>query len=136
MKKIKKTSSAFRVLQRVVDLGGSALPEQMGKESIGSMASMVRSLEDRLLIFIRDGRLIATPAGKLEIAQSCSDSKDKISAPLQVAAPRTIQNGSNLGQVLNLGNMFASVRPDGLTFRSEPSLMGATRKLPTGEIVD
>ncbi|MFZ6801947.1 hypothetical protein [Undibacterium sp. Di24W] len=29
----------------------------------------------------------------------------------------------------------AMVRPDGLTYRNEPSLMGTTRKLPNGEIV-
>lgn len=29
----------------------------------------------------------------------------------------------------------AHVRPDGLTYRNEPSLMGSTRKLPSGEVV-
>ncbi|GGX01530.1 hypothetical protein [Undibacterium macrobrachii] len=36
---------------------------------------------------------------------------------------------------LVLGNMYANVRPDGLTYRCEPSLMGSTRKLPSGEVV-
>lgn len=50
------------------------------------------------------------------------------------AAPRTIQK-SMASKVLSTKGMYASVRPDGLTFKSEPSLMGATRKLPSGDIL-
>lgn len=35
----------------------------------------------------------------------------------------------------NLPDWRANVRPEGLLYRNEPSLMGTTRKLPSGEIV-
>lgn len=36
---------------------------------------------------------------------------------------------------LAAANLFANVRPDGLTYREIPSLMGSQRKLPSGEVV-
>ena len=36
---------------------------------------------------------------------------------------------------VKLPDWRANVRPEGLLYRNEPSLMGATRKLPSGEIV-
>jgi hypothetical protein len=53
----------------------------------------------------------------------------------QVALPRTIQNGVTSTKPLSLAAVYANVRPDGVTFRSEPSLMGSTRKLPNGEVI-
>jgi hypothetical protein len=53
----------------------------------------------------------------------------------QVALPRTIQNGVTSARPLSLAAVYANVRPDGVTFRSEPSLMGSTRKLPNGEVI-
>lgn len=36
----------------------------------------------------------------------------------------------------NLPKIFSHIRPDGLVYRSIPSLMGNTRKLPSGEVLE
>lgn len=55
-------------------------------------------------------------------------------APL-VALPRTVVSSAFVKKP-SLSNIFAHIRPDGLEYRSIPSLMGKTRKLITGEVVE
>ncbi len=52
------------------------------------------------------------------------------------AVPVQVAKSSYSMKPANLPDWRANVRPDGLTYRNEPSLMGTTRKLPNGEIVE
>lgn len=49
--------------------------------------------------------------------------------------PVQVAKSSYSMKPVNLPDWRANVRPDGLTYRNEPSLMGTTRKLPSGEVV-
>ncbi len=54
---------------------------------------------------------------------------------LPMAVPSPIAKSPYAMKPAKLPDWRVNVRPDGLTYRNEPSLMGTTRKLPSGEIV-
>ena len=56
-------------------------------------------------------------------------------APAIAAVSRSIQNGVTSAKPLSMAGIYANVRAEGLTFKTEPSLMGLTRKLPSGEVI-
>lgn len=52
-----------------------------------------------------------------------------------VATPRTLVKPA-ANYTPSLPKIFSHIRPDGLEYRKIPSLMGSTRKLITGEVVE
>ena len=64
-----------------------------------------------------------------ELAQTlCAQSEPELAAPRTLVKPAA-------NYTPNLPKIFSHIRPDGLEYRNIPSLMGNTRKLPSGEVV-
>lgn len=83
-----------------------------------------------------DGKLNwkLTSRGAAVVESMLPDQADAI--PLQKAAPRTIHNSCASSKPFSMAGVYKNVRADGLLFLDEPSLMGVTRKLPSGEVVE
>jgi hypothetical protein len=149
--KLRPTMLAFRVLAALHAADGYALDEAAliaqvaGETRLSSSAIRGRSWQiiAANMVVVRDGRWLLLTAGvtAIESRAGAADALLLVTPTVvpkpvgQVALPRTIQNGVTSARPLASSRAFVHVRPDGLTFRAEPSLMGATRRLRSGEVV-
>ncbi len=133
MIKIKHNSTAFYVLKRLVDLGGVAIRAQL---SPGFKAVVfyngLEALRCRFLIEENGTAIRATAAGKAQVAEFEPLEPAVVSAPLQMVLPRVPKPFKPLS--MSCGPV--PYRPGADEYRSIPSLMGATRRLPSGEVVE
>lgn len=127
MNKIQKNSAAHKALVKLVDLGGSALREQL----IGTVrATRITSALLALDIEQVGGRFKVTANGKSVAAEYAGES-------LVVILPK-VATSSTARPKLPFQTTFgaAPYREGSQDHRLIPSLIGVTRKLPSGEVVE
>jgi hypothetical protein len=138
---------AFRVLAALYAVDGYVLEESVLAKQVADGKPLCPSaLRNRCwqiftenMVVASGSRWILLTAGVAEVEAHLKvvgpAKSPAVSVVGQVALPRTIQNGVTSSRPLSLAGIYANVRPDGITFRDEPSLMGSTRKLPSGEVL-
>lgn len=135
MIRIKKESAAYAVLKSLVDLGGVAPRATL---STGIRAAVfyhvMESLTSRFLVEVihqQGGDVVkATVAGKEQVFEY--EYMPMVSAPLQMVLPRVPKPFTPLRMSLGA----APYRPGSDEHKQIPSLMGAIRRLPSGEVIE
>lgn len=121
------------MLVKLVDLGGTAIRSQFAEKNPANLNSKISSLENHCLIQVNGDRLIVTKSGKTLVAErqwAFAPAKPKFVG--EIAQPRT----PAVTRTLKITMGAAPYRPGMNDHLSIPSLMGTTRKLPSGEIVE
>ena len=135
-------SAAHKAMCRLIDLGGTANTPQLMRVLGAEFHSTTRfntQVINQVIAYslatVIDGVFTATLKGKNMVAAHHGHPLPVAEKYVgQIAGPRMVQK-STAWRPLSTANIYAQVRPDGLTFKSEPSLMGGQRVLG-GEVVE
>lgn len=140
MRELRKSSLTFKVLQAIVDLGGHATRTQIA-EAVGStnLSAAYSVLESRFYIVVENhiGDLRSTTKGE-RVVRDREDAlidpyRDESAVPAPIVQSRTAKPFKPLD--VSRYVMPVSQREGAYDQLQIPSLMGDTRKLPSGEIV-
>ena len=140
MRELRKSTLTFRVLRSIVDLGGCASRTQIAA-AVGNtnLAAAYSNLESRAYVVIENhiGDLRSTAKGTRVVRDYEAALTDLYADETAVPPPVVQSRVAKPFAPLNIGRLVApaSFRDGAYDQLQIPSLMGDTRKLPSGEIV-
>jgi hypothetical protein len=134
MNRIQKDSAAHVLLKKLVDLGGVAQLEQFTDLiPANRFRAALLALEVRFLVEVNGYGVKATALGKAQVAlYEPLELIAVFNKPLQIVPSRVPKEFTALR--MNFG--AAPFRAGSEDHKLIPSLMGNTRKLPSGEVVE
>ncbi|MBR7792323.1 hypothetical protein KDM87_06895 [Undibacterium sp. FT147W] len=132
MTRLKPSSGAYMLLEKLVNLGGRALRKEFAQSGHQALRNKLRTLEARNFVREEGDSLIATVEGKKEMGarEARKLAAMRPAVPVAVAPVRI-----RIQRPLRANRGVAPYRPGSDEYRSIPSLMGVVRKLPSGEVV-
>lgn len=132
MTRLKPTSGAYMLLEKLVYLGGRALRKEFAQSGHQALRNKLRTLEARNFVREEGDSLIATVEGKKEVGER--DAR-KLAAMAPAVPVITVPVRVRIQRPLRGNRGAAPYRPGSDDYRAIPSLMGVVRKLPSGEVV-
>lgn len=132
MTRLKPTSGAYVLLEKLVYLGGRALRKEFAQAGNRALRNKLQALDMRNFVREEGDMLIATAEGKKEVGDRDARKMAVVKPALPVVvAPARVR----IQRPLRANRGVAPYRPGAEDYRCIPSLMGAVRKLPSGEVV-